>query len=130
MKNQTVEQRFHEQQMINGQVKPKHVAESAITPPQKRNVQKLFQSTAQALQEAHQSVRQAQTANPSLTALLMADQSLTQATQFMQQLQTAQPEFSQSLSKGTQQQLKQLDYQIEKAASTLQSIQQTIQPQS
>ncbi|MBO1002374.1 hypothetical protein ACFSKI_04785 [Pseudogracilibacillus auburnensis] len=126
MKYQTVEQRYEEQKKMQGQLKPKQQVNIDMATPQKQHVENIFNATKQALQKAHQSVRQAQSENPIAASLLMADQSLTNATQLLQQLQTAAPEFAQSLPKGAQQQLKQLDHQIETATRTLQMLQQAI----
>jgi len=127
MKYQTVEQRFHEQQMMKGKLKPKHDAQVELATPEVQNIQKTFNAIKQSLQEAHQLVRQAQAANPAQSALFMAEQSLAHATQLMQKLQTIEPEMTLPLPKGVQQQLKQLDYQIENASGTLKMIQQSLQ---
>lgn len=126
MKYQTVEQRYEEQKKMQGQLMPKQQVNIDMATPQKQHVENIFNATKQALQKAHQSVRQAQSENPIAASLLMADQSLTNATQLLQQLQTTAPEFAQSLPKGAQQQLKQLDHQIETATRTLQMLQQAI----
>lgn len=99
MKYQTVEQRYEEQNKMQGQLKPKQQVNIDMATPQKQHVE-IFNATKQALQKAHQSVRQVQSENPIAASLLMADQSLTNATQLLQQLQTAAPEFVQSLPKG------------------------------
>lgn len=56
----------------------------------------------------------------------MANQRLQYATQQVQQLKTAAPELTLGLTKGTQQQLTQLDHQIQQTRQTLQLIQTSI----
>src|SRR5690625_1836764 len=118
MSKQTVEERYNKQQMMKGELKPKELAHKQIQSEQQQNIQKIFNKTKQALQDAHQAVRQAQAANPAQAQLRMADERLTNATQLMHKLQTTIPGTALGFTKGEQQQLKQLDYQIQTAKWT------------
>lgn len=122
MKNQTVEQVYIEQQMIKEGNIPKGIAQGAMETPEQKEAIKIVNSLTQSLQQAHQSVKQAQTAHPLCQYLSQADQLLSSSTQQIKQLETIKL----SISNGTKVQLKQLNYQIEMACGTLGMIQQAI----
>ncbi|MEI3604102.1 hypothetical protein SPD48_00230 [Pseudogracilibacillus sp. SE30717A] len=126
MPKQTVEQQYTQQQAMKSELKPKDKANMALKTKQQQHIAKILNAINQSLQEAQQAVRQVKGTNPIQPQLRLADDRLSNATQLLQQLQISAPEMVFGFSKGEQQQLKQLDYQIEKAASTLQLIQQSI----
>lgn len=126
MPKQTVEQQYTQQQAMKSELKPKDKANMALKTKQQQHIAKILNAINQSLQEAQQAVRQVKGTNPIQPQLRLADDRLSNATQLLQQLQISAPEMVFGFSKGEQQQLKQLDYQIEKAANTLQLIQQSI----
>lgn len=126
MKKQTVEQRYHEEQMMKGQTIPKELANQAIQTPEQQDIQQLFSSTKEALLAAQQAVHQAQAVHPTQAQLMTTEQRLTHAIQQLQQLQLT----NLGVPKGTEQQLQQLSSQINTAAGTLHMIQQATAPQS
>ena len=129
MPKQTVEQRYKEQQAMKSERKPRHHANIELKTSQQQDIQKICNATKQSLQEAQQAVRQAQYVNPTQAQLQIAEGRLQNAVQLMQQLFTIAPNMVLGISKGEQQHLKQLDYQIEKAVGTLNSLQQSMESQ-
>ena len=128
MSKQTVQERYNQNQAMKGTLIPKSKVNKESQTEQNKELLHIFNATKQSLQEAQQAVRQAQGANPVQPQLRFADDRLTNAIQLMQQVQILTPDFVLGVSKAEQQQLKQLDYQIEKASKTLQMIQQSIIP--
>jgi len=118
MKKQTVLERYEQEQMKKGEGGGKPISKSQSGGNQQ--LSKIFQQMEEALLQAHQSVRQAQLADPTQLFLQQADQRLQHASQQLQQLKTATPELTLGLSKASQQQFTQLDHQIQQASGTLQ----------
>src|SRR5690625_2179009 len=128
MQKQTVEQHDVEQQMMNPQKKPEQHVLQETEPKQTQQLQKIFAEISHSLGQASQAVQQAKLENPTQYQLPIIEQRLLYAIQQLQNLQTAAPEITSNLSKGTEQQLTQLNNQINNASSTLQLIQQSLQP--
>lgn len=124
MEKQTVLERYEQEQVMKG--KMQIIQLSSSQSEGKEQLQKVFKQMEDALLQAHQSVRQAQLANPSQLSLQQAEQRLQYVSQQLQQLKTAAPEFTLGLPKAVQQQFTQLDHQIQQASGTLQLILKSI----
>jgi len=81
----------------------------------------------QALLTAQQSVQQMQMEHPENHTTKTAAKRMKVASQLLQQLKSTIPKTTFPISQGTSQQLKQLEYQINKANGTLQTIQKTFE---
>lgn len=124
MEKQTVQERYEQEQVMQG-----HKQTIQLQPSQsgtKGQLQKVFKQMEESLLQAHQSVRQAQLANPTQLSLQEAEKRLQYASQLLQQLGTSAPELTNGLTLGSQQQLTQLDHQIGQASGTLQLILKSI----
>jgi len=122
VKQQTVQERYdiEKKMRLTEKVKQNTVEENVL--------QQIFTQTLQALGEATQAVRQAQTVNPTDIHLKRADARLNHAMRKFQQLQS-NPNIA-ALTQGfpvqVQQQIKQLFQQLDQATETLQTIQSSI----
>ena len=124
VKKLTVLERYNQEQIMKGKDIGNELSTSHCW--ENGHLQKVLKQLEDALLQAHQSVKQAQLANPAGIPLQQADQRLQFVSQQLQQLKTATPEMSQGLPKATQQQLTQLDHQIQQASGTLQLILKSI----
>ena len=119
MKKQTVQERYDEQQTMKqgGSSQP-----AQLTPdPQmkQQQLQQIFRQTDEAVQQAHQAVRQALAGNPLELQLQQADQRLTFAQQQLQQMKTTAPEIATGIQPAAQTQLKELERHLQQAGKTL-----------
>jgi len=123
---QTVEQRYIVEKSMKTDVIPKEKNKMFSKTDEQKDVLKTFSNMKTALLEAHQAVRQLQVKSPNNEQLQLANTRLNTVTQLMHEIKIATPETMFNLSQGQKQQFKQLDYQIEQAAGTLNSLQQTL----
>ena len=127
MQKQTVSERYAMTKKMNAQIKPtQHILHDEMSVLEQQTIL-LCNQLQQALIETHQSVLQMQTEYPENHTVHAASQRMTSALQLMQQLNSAIPKTAFPLSRNTTQQLKQLEYQIDKANGTLQLIQQSFE---
>lgn len=120
MKKPTVLERYEQEQMMK--CEEGRVRLSFLQSKDKGQLPKIFQQMEEALLQAHQSIKQAQLANPTQSSLQLADQRLQYASQLLQQLKTSTPDVTKGLPKSSQQQLTQLEHQIQQANDTLQLV--------
>ncbi len=127
MQKQTVSERYTMTKKMNAQIKPtQHILHDGMSVLEQQTIL-LCNQLQQSLLEAHQSVQQMLTEYPESHTAHAASLRMTSARQLMQQLNSAIPKTAFPLSKSTTQQLKQLEYQIDKANGTLQMIQQSFE---
>lgn len=91
-----------------------------------QNLSDLFKKMEQGIVQAHQSVRQAQFADPTNMSLQQAEQRLQLVIEQIQQLKSTSPAFTLGLPKATQQQLMQLDHLLTQAGHTMQLIKNSV----
>lgn len=124
MNKQTVGNIYEQKQLIKGKHVESGDVRQLILTPEKENSQQLINIIKQALQEANQAVLQTQASYPLEENIAYAKNCLNIAIQKLQQLETVGT--SQIFTKGANQQLKRLGYQIETAQGTLELLEQAI----
>jgi|SRR5690625_586630 len=127
MKKETVMERYEKQQVMMGEMafnKMDVACESGT-----QSLQLPFKQLEQALYQAHQAIKQAQSIKSIQKQLEYADNRLQFSIQQLQQFALSVPNVTHGLPVGTQQQITQLEHQIQQANQTLLLIQSSISSQ-
>lgn len=127
MQKQTVSERYEMTEKMNIHDPPKQQTSHNETSTQEQQTIKLCNQLQQVLLATQQSIQQIQAEYPDNETFYVAQQRMTLANQLLHQLKSSIPETTFPLSQGTRQQVKQLEYQINKASGTLQMIQQSFE---
>lgn len=127
MQKQTVSERYEMTENMNKKSSPQSKTSNNNRSNQEQQTIKLCNQLQQVLLATQQSVQQIQAEYPDNETFYIAQQRMTLANQLLQQLKSAIPKTTFPLSQGTRQQVKQLEYQINKASGTLQMIQQSFE---
>src|SRR5690625_306636 len=126
MVKQTVEQKYIIEQAMKDAQKPKELVRRVLKTDEQNEIVNTFSKMENALQESLQAVRQLQANNQTDSNLQLISARFTNVIQLLNEIHLANPEGMFRLSKGEQQQLKQLDYQINQAKGTLQVLKQSL----